>query len=203
MRVEIGGHRGGVFNVTDHAQRQRLEPLQEEKGVERTHRRAEIAQRLGPQLHQIAVGAERLVELQTVIRRRGIGDHRKAPVRPVERSRLHDHPADARAMAADEFGRGVDDDVGAPFDRAAEIGRGEGVVDDQRKPMIVGQGRQRRDIQDVSAGIADGLPVKGLGVLADRRLPGIRIVGIDPGQADGHLAQHVLELVHGPAVERG
>ena len=37
---------------------------------------------------------------------------------------------------------------------------------------------------------------------ADRRLPRVRIVGIDPRQLHVHLAQQVLELVDRPAVER-
>ena len=72
--VEIVRDGDGVVDVALHPQRQRLEPLQEEERVERAHRRAKIAQRLGSQLHQVAVGAERLVELQAVIRRRRIRD---------------------------------------------------------------------------------------------------------------------------------
>ena len=37
---------------------------------------------------------------------------------------------------------------------------------------------------------------------ADRLPPRVRVVGIDPGQLDAHLAQQVLELVHRAAVER-
>ncbi|MGH3233344.1 MAG: hypothetical protein ACRDOH_08845 [Streptosporangiaceae bacterium] len=44
--------------------------------------------------------------------RRWIRDHGKPPVGPVERARLDDEPADARAVAADELGRRVDHDVG-------------------------------------------------------------------------------------------
>ena len=76
VRREELGDRARVGDVAIHAQRQRLEPLQEEEGVERAHRRAQVAQRLGPQLHQVAVGAERLVELQAVIGRRRLGDRR-------------------------------------------------------------------------------------------------------------------------------
>ena len=84
MRIEVARDRDRVLDMARHPQRQRLEPLQEQEGVERAHRRAEIAQRFGPQLHQVAVGAERLVELQSVVGGRRLGDHRKAPVGPVE-----------------------------------------------------------------------------------------------------------------------
>ena len=37
---------------------------------------------------------------------------------------------------------------------------------------------------------------------ADRALPGVDVVRVDPGQLDGHLPQQVFELVDRPAVER-
>ena len=46
--------------------------------------RAEVAQRLRAQLHQVAVHAEGLVERQPVVRRRRLGDDREAAIRPVE-----------------------------------------------------------------------------------------------------------------------
>ena len=118
---------------------------------------AEIAQGLGPQLHQVAVRPERLVELQTVVGRRRIRDDREPPVGPVERARLDDDPADAGAVAADELGRRVDHDVGAPLDRAAQVRRRERVVDDQRQVVLVRDGRHGLDVQDVPARVADGL----------------------------------------------
>ena len=64
VRREVTRHGAGVLDMPRHPQRQRLEPLQEQEGVERAHRRTEVAQGLGAQLHQVAVGAEGLVELQ-------------------------------------------------------------------------------------------------------------------------------------------
>ena len=63
-----------VLDVPVHPQAQRLDPLQEEEGVERAERGAEVAQRLGAQLHQEAVDAERLVERETVVGGRRVGD---------------------------------------------------------------------------------------------------------------------------------
>ena len=62
--------------------------------------------------------------------------------------------------------------------------------------------RDGLDVQDVPAGVADGLAEERLGVRADRLAPGVQVVGIHPGQLDAHLAQQVLELIHRPAVER-
>jgi hypothetical protein len=57
--------------------------------------------------------------------------------RPVEPARLADHPGDAGAMAADEFRGGVEDHVGAPLHRSAQVRGGEGGVDDERQVVIV------------------------------------------------------------------
>ena len=105
-------------------------------------------------------------------------------------------------MTADELGRRVQHDVGAPFDRAAEERRRERVVHDQRKFVVVRNRRDRLDVEDVARRVADRFAVESLRVLADGGLPRIRIVGINPRQAHVHLAQEVLELVDGSAVER-
>ena len=94
------------------------------------------------------------------------------------------------------------DDVRAPLDRAAEKRRRERVVHDQRQLVVVRDGRDRLDVEHVAAGVADGLAVERLGVVADGRLPGVGIVGIDPRQLHRHLAQQVLELIDRPAVQR-
>ena len=137
-----------------------------------------------------------------MVGRRRIRDHGKPPVGPVERPGLDHDAADARAVAADELGRRVDHDVGAPFDRAAQVRRRERVVHDQRQLAGMRDGRHGLDVQHVPARVADRLGEERLGVRADRFPPCLPIVGIDPGQLDVHLAQHVLELVHRAAVER-
>ena len=133
---------------------------------------------------------------------RRIRDHRKSAVRPVELPRLDDRPTDARAMAADEFRRRMQDDVGAPFDRAAEVRRRERVVHDQRQFVIVRDGGNRRDVEHVTGRVPDRLGVENLGVIAYGRFPRVRSVGIDPRQIHRHLAQHVLELIDRSPVQR-
>ena len=41
-------------------------------------------------------------------------------------------------MAADELGGRMDNDVGTMLDRADQVGRAEGVVDDKRNAVLVG-----------------------------------------------------------------
>ena len=86
VRLEKRRDRQRVLDVPLHPQRQRLESLQEQERVERRKRAPRSRKRLGPQLHQVAVGAEGLMELQAMIGGRRIRDHREASVRPVERA---------------------------------------------------------------------------------------------------------------------
>ena len=71
VRLEKARDGRGILDMAGHPQRQRLQSLQEQEGIERAQAGAEVAQGLGAELHQIAVGAERLVELEPVICRRG------------------------------------------------------------------------------------------------------------------------------------
>ena len=57
--------------------------------------------------------------------------------------------ADDVGVAADVLGRRVDDDVGAERQRLLEVGRGEGVVDDEQRARVVGDGGERLDVGDV------------------------------------------------------
>jgi hypothetical protein len=49
------------------------------------------------------------------------------------------------------------DDVGAPFDRPAQVGRGQGVVDYQRQIVRPGDGPDLLKGKDDQTGIAKGL----------------------------------------------
>ncbi len=90
--------------------------------------------------------AEGLVEAQAVIGRLGLGQGRELVVlRPVEAAGIDDDAAHRVAVAGEELGRRMDDDVGAPFERPAEIGRGQRVVDDERDAGLVGDRGDRLD----------------------------------------------------------
>ena len=122
-----------VVAVALHAQRQRLDAVEDEERVERRDRRAEIAQAQHPAGDREGEIAEGFGEDHAVVfgpRRR---EHRIARVaQPFERAAVDDDPAHRIAVAAQIFGRGMDDDVGAVVERADQIGRRERVVDDQR-----------------------------------------------------------------------
>ena len=88
--------------------------LDQQPGVHRRQRRADVAQDLGARAHQERVLAERFGEIHVMIAGARRGEQRMLPRAPVKLSGLDDHAADRRPMPADELGRGVDDDVGAP-----------------------------------------------------------------------------------------
>src|SRR6185312_4245157 len=87
--------------------------------------------------------AEGLVQLDAGIFRARLGQHRVAAARgPVEGAAIDDYAADGIAVTAEKFRRRMHDDVGAMPKRPAEIGRGEGVIDDERHARLL------RDVRD-------------------------------------------------------
>ena len=78
---------------------------------------------------------------------------------PVEFSGLNDYASQCRAVAADELGSRVNDDVGAVLDRPDQVRSAESVVDNHRKPIFVGDLRDRVDVRDIAVGIAQRLNV--------------------------------------------
>src|SRR3546814_17665488 len=61
---------------------------------------------------------------------------------PVDSAGIDDHAANRRAVAGQELGRRMDDEVGTPVQRPAELGCRQVVVDDQGYPDLV------RDVGD-------------------------------------------------------
>ena len=69
-------------------------------------------------------------------------------------------------MAANIFGQRMHHDIGAQLERPAQVGRGNGAVDDQRHAIAMGDLRQLADIGDIPGRVADrftknrpGIPV--------------------------------------------
>src|SRR5208337_5625261 len=103
--------------------------------------------------------------------------------------------------ATDKLGGGVDNNISAPLDRAAERGRRAGVVNDQRHSVLVRDLRQLLDIHDVELGIAQALGINGLGLRSDRGAQPVKVVGIHKLHFDPELVQRVVKQVVGAAIE--
>ena len=204
----VGGeefqHRERVAHMALHADAQRLDALQQLERVGRRQARAEIAQALGARAHDEGGLAELLVEDDAVIAGIGFGQHRKlAGSVPVEPAAIDDDAADRDAVAADPFGRGVHHDIGAELDRAAEERRRKGVVDQQRNLGVMRDLRDRRNIQHLEAGIADGLADHQPRIRLDRGAEFVERARLDEGGGDAEARQRVRQQVDGAAIERG
>src|SRR3546814_3727416 len=113
--------------------------LDDQEGVERADGGADVAQQLHAGLEDERSGPQGLPVLQAVVALVGLGEAGVATAgAEVERAAVDDDPAHRVAMPAEELGGRVDDDVGAPLDRADEVRGGDGVVDYERHVALVG-----------------------------------------------------------------
>ena len=167
LRGEELHHLARVLDVARHAQRQRLDALQHQPRGVRAHAGAEVAQALAARAQQEgAVGAllaehhavEALVGLVEFGESRGLA--------PVEAPAVDQHATDHRAVAAEELGRRVEDQVGAVLERLHQPGRREGRVDEQRNAGVVGDRADGRDVEHVQPRVAERLAEQQLRVRA-------------------------------------
>jgi len=125
--------------VALHAEGEGLDAEEDEKGVEGAEGGPEIPEKLEARLGDVGGAAEGCGELQAVVAGVGLGELGEGAVGPVEAPGVDDDAADGGAVAAEVFGEGMDDDVGAPVEGPAEVGGGDGVVDDEGKAGEVGE----------------------------------------------------------------
>ena len=202
VRGEPFGDRLGVGAMALHAERQGLDALQQKIGVHRRQCRPEVAKCYGARLHGEAEVAEGLGEGQAVVARIGLGHGRKlAALPPVEAARFDDHAAHRVAVAADELGHRMDDDVGAPFEGPAEIRRRHGVVDDQRHAVAPGDLRDRLEVDDDAARVGQVLDEDRLAFRRHGALEILRIAGVDEMAGPAHALEGDAELGQRAAVE--
>ena len=193
-----------IGDVAIHAHAQRLDALQQLKGVGRRQAGAEVAQAFGARPHDEGGRAELLVEDNAVISGIGFGERRKfAGGAPIEAAAVDDHAADGDAVAADPFGGRIHHDVGAKLDRPAEIGRCKRVVDQKRDFCVVCDGRDVGDIQHFESGIADGLADHKPCIGPDRSAKLVKRARLDESRGDAEARQRMREQVDAAAIERG
>ena len=94
------------------------------------------------------------------------------------------------------------DDVGTVFEGATEVGRGDGVVDDQRYPVLVCDLGQLFEVGDVAEWVTDRFAEDGLGLVIDQGGETGRVAVIGKAHVDAVLRQGVGKQVVGAAVER-
>ena len=121
---------------------------------------------------------------------------------PVKIAAVDQRAADGRTMAADEFGRGIDDDRGAVVEGTAQDGRG-GIVHDQRNADLPADGRDFRDGEHGELGIGQGFRIIGAGAGVGGASKIFGIGGIDEPDLDPLVLQRVGEQVPGAAIKVG
>ena len=164
---------------------------------------AVVAQQLHPGLDRER-GRTQLGVHHTVVAGVRGGEAGEASLRPVEGAAVDDHAGDRSAVSTEVLGGRVHDDVGALSDRLDQVRRGDGVVDDQRHTVLVGDRGDTGDVQDVDLRVGDRLGEERLGVGTHRGPPGVQVVGVlDEADLDTELGQRVVEQVVGAAVEPG
>ena len=106
-------------------------------------------------------------------------------------------------MAAEELGGGVDDDVGAEVQRAAQVRRGERRVDHERHARAVRGLRERLEIGDGAGRVGDDLGVEQLRAAGlDRVGERLRVVGRDERGLDAEPPQRDVHQRVRAAVQR-
>ena len=88
---------------------------------------------------------------------------------PVELAAVDDDAADDGAVAADELGRRVDDDVGAVLDRSTRYGVGSVLSRISGTPAACATSATACDIEREQIRVADRLRIDRLGLVGDRR----------------------------------
>ena len=192
----------GVLDMTVNAQRQSLGALEQDPGVERADAGALVTQQDGADIGCEGGGTGSLGKRNTVVGGVGLSDLGVLSARlPIEVTAVDDHTAQRSAVTADELGCGVDDDVGTMLQRTEQIRGAEGVVDDNRQTVLLGDLGDSVDVGDVGVGVAERLEIDDRGVVLDGPLDLFQVMGIDEGGLDAKLGERMLQQVVGATVD--
>jgi hypothetical protein len=172
MALEELGDALGILAVAVHAQRQGLDPAQDQEGIlRRQHRAGHVLEAVEAHLQQRLLRAD-------------------------------DGAGDQVAVAAEVLGRGMQHVVGAEFDRALQVGRAVGVVHHRQRAVAAGDGGNRRDVDQAHVGVGRRFEEHHLRLRADRRFEIARVGQVEVGDPDAELGQTMVEEAEGASVER-
>ena len=192
----------GVLNMAIKAQRERLNPLEQQEGVERADAGTGITQQDGPHIGGKSRRAGRLHKADAVVAGVGRGDGRiVARSRPVKGSAVHDDAAQRGSVAADELGGRVNNDVRAVLNGADEVGRAEGIVHHERQAVAVSNLGDGIQIGNVRVGVAERFQIDCTGFRTDGPLHLGKVMGIHEGCGDAERGQRMLKQVVGAAID--
>lgn len=203
VALQMLGERERVVADAIHPKGERLYPLEDEEGVEGGQRGAGVAQRDDAGAADVGGGAQGLGVDDAVVAGVGLVQALEAflVLGPGELAGVDDGAADGGAVAAQVLGQRVHDDVGAVLEGAAEIGRGNGVVDDQGDAVVVGDLGDGLDVGDVALRVAEGLDKDGLCLGVDEGGEGLGLAVVGEAGGDAVLRKGVGQQVVGPPIE--
>jgi hypothetical protein len=105
------------------------------------------------------------------------------------------------AVTGQELRRGVEDEIGAVLERPHQPRRGERRVDEQRQAVLVREFGDPRHVEDVEAGVAQGLAEQQPCPGAYRCAPRVDVPRIDERRLDAEPRQREIEQVVRAAVQ--
>ena len=105
-------------------------------------------------------------------------------------------------MPAKIFGRGMDNDIGTKLNRALQIRRAIGVIDDNFRPMFMGNLGNRFDIDQTHVRVGRGFEIDNLGLVGNRLFKLRRVGQINMGVLDAKLFQTMTEIGKCAAIQR-
>ena len=170
----------------------------------RVHRHSQIAQAHGDAMERERHRAKDFMKLQPVIGGFSSGQGRElVGRRPVKFAAVHDAAAGDGAIAGQVFGGRMHHQRRPMFNRAAQIGRGGCVIDDQRNASGIGHFRHRIQIGDVTARVGDGFAKHRAGVIVNGGGQRIQIVKIDEFGGPAEFTDRVGKLLDRAAIQPG
>ena len=137
------------------------------KAVERGDAGAHIAQQSQSHLEDVGKVAECLPVVESVVGRIRLSQFGEFAVIPGEGAAGDNRAADAGAVAADEFGERVNDNVRTMLQRSEKVRGGDGIIDDKRDAGSMGNSGYRLEIINIVFRIADRLDVDQAGIFID------------------------------------
>ena len=174
LRVVLQELRTGesVFAVARHAQVKRFKANVQEERVLRSLDAAEVAHELCCSLRDEGALAESLRVGKAVVARVRFGEALELVVMgfPVKVSAIHDAATHGHRVTVHVLGGGMRHDVHAEFDRAAEYGCRERVIDNHRHAVLVGKLREALQVQNLAGGVSHRFAEEALGVRAESLL---------------------------------
>ena len=169
-----------IGNVTFHTERQGFQTLQQDKSIERRDRGSCITQNNSPDASDESCRPRHIGKDRPMITwvRFAQGRELIGICFPIEIATVHNHSSQARSVSTDKFGGGMDDDIGAVFDRADQVRCTECIIHDQRDIMTVGHLRHSIDIGNIRIRIAERFDIHYFRILPDGSLQRLRVVYI-------------------------